>query len=63
MSVVFDLTGLILPAGSNAYSLNVNCGLNISTIPDLDLLNYSHKAITELYEVPRSTAINLFLKD
>lgn len=61
MSVVFDLTNLALSAGSSA-SLTINCGLNISTIPDLPT-NYSHEAISELYVVPRSTTINMFLKN
>lgn len=61
MSVVFDLTTLSLQAGSSA-SLTINCGLNISTIPELPAM-FSQKAISELYEVPRSTTIHMFLKN
>ena len=61
MSVVFDLTSLSLPAGQSA-SFVINCGLNISTIPELPD-NFSERAISELYEVPRSTVINMFLKN
>lgn len=61
MSVVFDLSSLSLSRGTST-SLTINCGLNISTIPDLPD-KYSKEAISELYEVPRSTTINMFLKN
>lgn len=61
MSVVFDLTNMALSAGSST-SLTINCGLNISSIPYLPTA-YSHRAISELYEVPRSASINMFLNN
>lgn len=60
MSVVLDLTNLVLSAGSST-SLTISCGLNVSTIPALPA-SYSEDAISELYVVPRSTAVNVFLK-
>lgn len=61
MSVVFDLNTISLSRGTST-SLTINCALNISTIPDLPNV-YSKKAISELYEVPRSAAITMSLKN